>query len=126
MQLKPSSTKIMTPITAVAICAPARDLMRFSAQRPNAAAPPERFISTTSVPSRITKTRMRACEPSVMPAIRPPLSWNSIVWNASSALPPAYRNAPTATPMNSEEYTSFVMNASVMATSGGSRDQKVE
>ena len=34
----------------------------------------------------------------------------------------AYSRPPAAMPINSEEYTSFVMSASVMAMSGGSRD----
>ena len=38
---------------------------------------------------------------------------------------PEYSTAPTTMPMNREEYTSLVMRARPMATTGGSRDQKV-
>ena len=50
MQLKPSSTKISTPSSTVASCAPTRLLICLDAQRPNAAEPPDLFISATIAP----------------------------------------------------------------------------
>ena len=74
MQLKPSSTKISTPISTVASCAPTLLCMCFFAQRPKASADPDLFIRTTSPPSMVTNTSIPACEMSVRFTTRPPAS----------------------------------------------------
>ena len=40
-------------------------------------------------------------------------------------LNPAYNNPPDSIPINSDEYTSFVISASTIAINGGNKDQIV-
>ena len=125
MQLKPSSTKMIRPINAVDSMAPVFDLMCFCAHLPKALAEPERLMMDTIIHKRAQKINIRAWEPLVIEATRPPSSLKSISLKATSGFPLAYRSAPVMIPRNREKYTSLVISARTMATRGGKSENAV-
>ena len=101
-------------------CAPARDLTDLVAQRPKAAEPPPLFIRSTMMPS---STRNITMEKSALATM--PRSPDAISITVFQGLNWVYSRVPTSTPINREEYTSLLISASTIATTGGSRDQMV-
>ena len=99
--------------------------MFFSAQRPNAAEPPDLLINATIIPSKTRNKKIPAV--SEIAEIRPSLMMVSIVFAKNGLIPeglvgkPTTNMAPIKTPAKSEEYASLVMRAKTMATSGGTK-----
>ena len=109
----------------MASCAPILVLIRLDAHLPNAAEPPALFISATNIPSITRKIRIPIFQLLASLNTIPPLSLKNMVFIISSRLPLLYSSAPTIIPVNSDEYTSFVINASAIATTGGSNANTV-
>ena len=91
-----------------------------SAHFPNAALPPALLISETSAP-RITRNINMPAVPETAD-ISPSLT---ILSSAVTGFQLAARSPPRTIPINREEYTSFVIRARAMATSGGTNAQNV-
>ena len=114
--------KISTPSSMVSSCAPTRDLTAFLAQRPNAAEPPALFIRSTMMPRTTRKIRMEMSMALIMPTPSPaPMKFTTVCQGSKSAS----SRAPTRQPRNREEYTSLLIRARAMATTGGNRAQPV-
>ena len=103
-------------------CAPQRVFTALVAQRPKAAEPPALFIRSTMMPSITRKIRMEMSMALIMPTPSPaPTKFTTICqgWKFASS------RAPARQPRNREEYTSLLIRARAMATTGGNRAQPV-
>ena len=106
----------------VSSCAPRRVVTALEAQRPKAAEPPALFIRSTMMPSITRKIRMEMSMALIMPTPSPaPTKFTTICqgWKFASS------RAPARQPRNREEYTSLLIRARAMATTGGNRAHPV-
>ena len=94
--------------------------MFFSAQRPKAAEPPEALIRATMMPSSTRNRKMPA-----LPAMASIMPLLMMVSSVSTGAKLDWNSAPTRMPINRDEYASLVIRARTMATTGGTRAQKV-
>ena len=102
----------------VASCEPFLDFIFLSAHCPNAFDPPEWFINTTKIPKTIKKIKIpEVCEIELVRPFTTILSKNFAkdLFDANIA--------PITIPKNKEEYTSFVISAIKIATTGGNNAQ---
>ena len=96
--------------------APRRDLIRFVAQFPYAAEPPDFVISPTMIPSMTRKIKI--------PRFHGSPTYSVITWKIDSSVRTILKlvksSAPAMIPINKEEYTSLVISAKTIAIRGGS------
>ena len=114
--------KISTPSSMVIICAPERVFTDFLAQRPKAAEPPALFIRSTMMPRMTRKIKMEMSMALIIPT-EPlaPMKLMAVFQGSKSAS----SRAPTRQPRNKEEYTSLLIRARAIATTGGNSAQPV-
>ena len=79
------------------------------------------FISATIVPRITRNIKIPTWSPSDNTLTNPPLK--ACITTVSGFVP--YKIAPTKIPIKSELYTSFVINANAIATTGGKSAQAV-
>ena len=76
-------------------------------------------MAATMIPKSTRNTKMYTLPPTLSDMME------NIVSTAPKRLKPEYIKAPIKIPMASDIYTSFVANANIIVTTGGSNDQIV-